>query len=181
VRTPRAEIHKSPVPDKAVVAHDGSAYPPSFTSDPQLLHTTPINAPTTSKMNSDPDEQAGVAHDQVCSLVTGIFSALPTSTLQAPSSPVSVNDDSAHSSETFRGESPMLIEDSDEEPADEREEDAALQDYRYIVSNSVVCIHRAIQRKENFELLMRIFASPRDSFELLLLCVLALLSSVYCF
>jgi hypothetical protein len=79
-------------------------------------------------MNSDPDEQAGVAHDQVRSLVTGIFSALPTSTLQAPSSPLSVNDDSAHSSETFRGESPMLIEDSDEEPADEPEEDAALQD-----------------------------------------------------
>jgi hypothetical protein len=127
-RTPRAAIHESLVPDKAVAAYDGSAYAPSFTSDPQLLHTTPINVPTTSKMNSDPDEQTGIAHDQVRSLVTGIFSALPTSTLQAPSSPLSVNDDSAHSSETFRGEPPMLIEDSNEEPTDEPEEDAALQD-----------------------------------------------------
>ena len=79
-------------------------------------------------MNSDPDEQAGVAHDQVPSLDTGISSVLPTSTLQAPSSPISVNSDSAHSSETWRGESPILIGDSDEEPTDEPEEDAALQD-----------------------------------------------------
>jgi hypothetical protein len=41
--------------------------------------------------------------------LTGISSALPTSTLQAPSSPI-------------------LIGDSDEEPTDEPEEDAALQD-----------------------------------------------------
>jgi hypothetical protein len=80
-------------------------------------------------MNSDPDEQAGVAHDQVRSLDTGISSALPTSTLQAPSSPIFVNSDSAHSSETSQGESPILIGDSDEEPADEPEEDAALQDH----------------------------------------------------
>jgi hypothetical protein len=91
-------------------------------------YTTLINAPTTSKINGDPDEQAGIAHDQVRSLDTGIFSALPTSTLQAPSSPVSINDDSAHLSETLWGESPILIEDFDEEPADEPEEDAALQD-----------------------------------------------------
>jgi hypothetical protein len=130
--SPRATIHESPVPAKAVAAHGGSAYAPSFTSDPQLLHTTPIIAPTTSKMNSGPDEQAGVAHDQVRSLDTGISSALPTPTLQAPSSPISVNNDSAHSSETCRSESPILIEDSEEEPADEHadepEEDAALQD-----------------------------------------------------
>ncbi|KAF1828819.1 hypothetical protein BDW02DRAFT_584193 [Decorospora gaudefroyi] len=88
-------------------------------------------------MNSDPDEQAGVAHDQVPSLDTGISSALPTSTLQAPSSPISVNNDSAHSSEMCRGESPILIEDSNEEHADKPEEDAALQD-RPEQNNAVV-------------------------------------------
>lgn len=114
--------HQSLVPARAVAAHDGSAYAPSFTSDPQLLHNAHHHTPT-SEMNSDPDEQAGVAHDQVPSLDTGISSALPTSTLQAPSSPISVN-----SSETWRGESPILIGDSDEEPTNEPEEDAALQD-----------------------------------------------------
>jgi hypothetical protein len=85
--SPRAAIHESPVPAKAVTAHGGSAYAPSFTSDPQLLHTTPIIAPPTSKMNSDPDEQAGVANDQVRSLDTGISSALPTSLCRPPALP----------------------------------------------------------------------------------------------
>ncbi|RAR00478.1 hypothetical protein DDE82_007268 [Stemphylium lycopersici] len=83
-----------------------------------LTHNAHHRTPT-SKMNSDSDEQAGVAHDQ------------------APSSPISVNNDSAHSSEMCRGESPIPIEDSVEEPADEPEQDAALQD-RPEQNNAVV-------------------------------------------
>ncbi|KNG46896.1 hypothetical protein TW65_06401 [Stemphylium lycopersici] len=111
-------VHQSIVPTKAVANHGDSAYTPSFTSDPQHLHTTPIIAPTNKKMNSDPYEHAGVAHDQ----------GLRSSTLQAPSSPISVNNDSAHSSEMCTGELPILIENSDEEHADKPEKAVALQD-----------------------------------------------------
>jgi hypothetical protein len=91
-------------------------------------------------MNSNPDEQAGVANNQVCSLDTGISSALPTSTLQAPSSPICVNNNSAPSSKTCRGKLPILIEDSNKEPTDKPKEDAALQDRPEQNSAVVVCV-----------------------------------------
>ncbi|RAR02189.1 hypothetical protein DDE83_008652 [Stemphylium lycopersici] len=57
--------------------------------------------------------------------------------LRAPSSPISVNNDSAYLSEMCWGELPIPIEDSVKEPADKPEQDAALQD-RPEQNNAVV-------------------------------------------